>query len=69
MSRGSPSCAWRPEFRWLNVYSRSDFVSGRLDFYRVDRQEHRGYWNPLTAHLAYWNDPKFYGLAALHWLA
>lgn len=58
-----------PEFRWLNVYSRSDFVSGRLDFYRVDRQEHRGYWNPLTAHLAYWNDPKFYGLAALHWLA
>lgn len=29
----------------------------------------RGYWNPLRAHLAYWNDPTFYGLAAVHWLA
>ncbi len=49
-----------PGFRWLNVYSWADLVSGRLDFYRVDDQVPRAYWNPLTAHLAYWNDPEFY---------
>lgn len=55
-------------FRWLNVYSRADFVSGRLDFYDVDRQEHLGYMNPLTAHLDYWHDPRFYAVATAHWL-
>jgi hypothetical protein len=55
-------------FRWLNVYSRADFVSGRLSFYNVDRQEHLGYMNPLTAHLAYWHDARFYAVATTHWL-
>lgn len=57
-----------PHFRWLNVYSHADFVSGRLDFYEVDRQEHLNYVNPLTAHLSYWQDPDFYALATAHWL-
>lgn len=48
------------EFQWLNVYSTADFISGYLDFYRVDRQVQRSYWNPLTAHTAYWDDPVFY---------
>jgi hypothetical protein len=48
------------DFRWWNVYSSVDFVSGHLDFYKLDRQVHRGYWNPVTAHIAYWNDPRFY---------
>ena len=48
------------QFRWLNVYSRLDLVSGCLDFYDVDVQRARPYGNPLTAHLAYWADTGFY---------
>lgn len=48
------------QFRWCNVYSRSDPVSGHLDFYKVDRPQHRRIYNPFTAHNAYWNDQKFY---------
>lgn len=57
-----------PRFRWLNVYSHADFVSGRLDYYEPDRQEHLLYLNPLTAHLAYWDDPRFYAAAIGQWL-
>jgi hypothetical protein len=57
-----------PECAWLNVWSRVDLVSRRLVFYKVDRQEHRLYpWNPLRAHLAYWNDRDFYRLVS-RWL-
>jgi hypothetical protein len=55
------------QFRWLNVYSRLDLVSGRLDFYHVDAQRARPYGNPIGAHLEYWSDPGFYD-AALGWL-
>jgi hypothetical protein len=48
------------DFRWLNVYAAADPVSGFLDFYRVTTQVRRRYWNPLGAHLQYWNDPLFY---------
>jgi hypothetical protein len=48
------------DFRWLNVYAPADPVSGFLDFYRVSTQVRRPYWNPLGAHLQYWNDPLFY---------
>ena len=54
-------------FRWHNVFSRMDRVSGHLDFYEVDRQIHRAYWNPITAHLDYWNDARFYD-AVVEWL-
>lgn len=52
---------------WYNVYSRSDPVSGYLDFYRVDKQVVCRYWNPFSAHLAYWNDEGFYD-TVLEWL-
>ncbi len=48
------------DFRWLNQYAPGDVVSGHLDFYDVTTQRRRSYWNPLGAHLAYWNDPEFY---------
>jgi hypothetical protein len=49
------------DFLWYNVYSHWDPVSGWLDFYHVDHQERLAYWTqPLRAHLAYWDDPKFY---------
>ena len=55
------------DFRWHNIYSVTDPVSGHLDFYRVDDQVPLKYRNPLTAHVAYWNDPRFYD-AVLRWL-
>jgi hypothetical protein len=55
-------------FAWLNVYSFMDRISGELDFYKVDEQVHRPYWNPVTAHLAYWNDSEFYSRVT-DWLA
>lgn len=55
------------DFRWVNVYSRADFVSAYLDYYRVDRQVCRPYVNPVTAHMKYWADPEFY-VAVQEWL-
>lgn len=54
-------------FRWWNVWSRTDRVSGHLDFYAVDRQPSLLYPNPLTGHNAYWNDPDFHRLVC-QWL-
>lgn len=48
------------DFRWLNVFAPGDVVSGYLDFYTVNSQRRRPYWNPLSAHLEYWSDPAFY---------
>lgn len=51
-----------PEFRWINVWSPADLVSGKLHFYRLsnDDQRQMAYWSPVSAHLAYWGDPAFY---------
>jgi hypothetical protein len=52
-----------PRFRWLNVWSPMDPVSGPLHFYRLDDPDRvrRWYWLWGFAHLAYWNDPGLYG--------
>lgn len=54
-------------FRWWNVHAPLDPVSGRLDFYRTDREVGRPYRNPAGAHLAYWTDPAFFR-TAVDWL-
>ncbi len=64
----TPKFSGLKALRWLNVYSRLDFVSGKLDFYEVDQQKHLAYLNPVTAHLAYWRDPDFYQLVVAGWL-
>jgi len=51
-------------FRWLNVWSLADPVSGYLNFYDVPRQLHRWYPIPLAAHLNYWRDAEFYRFVA-----
>jgi hypothetical protein len=55
-----------PSFRWLNVWSPMDPVSGPLRFYRLEEEDRvrRWYWMWGFAHLAYWSDPKLYGLIA-----
>ena len=59
-------------FRWLNVYSPTDPVSGYLDFYRLeppgDAQISLRYWRRF-AHTAYWSDPRFYHAVVTRWLA
>jgi hypothetical protein len=56
-------------FPWVNLYSRSDVISGRLDFYdipldkappdvlRVVNRVDRRASTPLFAHVEYWNNP------------
>jgi hypothetical protein len=59
-----------PSFRWLNVWSWMDPVSGPLSFYRLDPPDRlrRWYWIWGIAHLAYWNDPKLYEATAERFL-
>jgi len=47
---------------WVNLYSAADLISSPLDFYQVEVQHDMGYWNPFTAHNAYWQDGRFYTL-------
>ena len=50
-------------FRWINIWSITDPISGKLFFYDLqgaDNQKHLFYWAPLFAHLYYWDDPRFY---------
>ncbi|HYS78067.1 MAG TPA: hypothetical protein VEO94_04460 [Candidatus Dormibacteraeota bacterium] len=49
-----------PRFRWLNVFSFADPVSGRLDYFTVDEQAQLWLFPWPTAHLRYWTDPRFY---------
>jgi hypothetical protein len=59
-----------PAFRWLNVWSPMDPVSGPLRFYRLadaDRVR-RWYWLWGFAHLAYWNDRGLYEAVAERFL-
>lgn len=55
-----------PSFRWLNVWSLMDPVSGPLHFYRLKEEDRvrRWYWIWGYAHLAYWKDPVLYRLVA-----
>jgi len=61
-----------PSFRWLNVYSPTDPVSGYLDFYRLEPpgDAQVSLWYGLRfAHTAYWSDPRFYHAVVTRWLA
>lgn len=59
-----------PSFRWLNIWSWMDPVSGPLSFYRLEERDRlrRWYWMWGLAHLAYWNDPKLYEATAERFL-
>jgi hypothetical protein len=59
-----------PSFRWLNVWSSMDPVSGPLSFYRLEPADRlrRWYWIWGRAHLAYWNDPRLYEATAERFL-
>ena len=52
-------------FKWLNVWSPMDPVSGPLHFYEVDERRRRWYvpwWG--VAHMRYWSDKAFYAAIA-----
>ncbi len=52
-------------FKWLNVWSPMDPVSGPLHFYEVDERRMRWYvpwWG--VAHMRYWSDKAFYAAIA-----
>ncbi len=55
-------------FTWLNAYSISDPISGKIIFYKVDRQVRYEYRWPFLAHLAYWDDPRLYNFFRLYLL-
>ncbi len=55
-------------FRWVNVWSRADIISGELFFYKATTQYERAYRVPILAHLSYWNDKEVYGYLAKHLL-
>jgi len=55
--------ALEKDFLWINVWSISDPISGKLLFYDLgsaDNQLHLFYRRPLVAHVLYWEDPRFY---------
>ncbi len=45
---------------WLNVYSPTDPISARLDYFQDVENYWRWYWIWGFAHLSYWHDKKFY---------
>ncbi len=64
---------WRPKdsFRWVNIYSRADVISGKLSYYDLAQDPGNspppGYnpvinkpdyqaWIPFAAHIQYWNN-------------
>jgi len=48
-------------FNWLNVWCRLDMISGPMLFYRANNDERvRQGFEPATAHLRYWANPKLY---------
>lgn len=53
------------EFRWVNVWSRSDPISGFLDHYVLDPADQLGVRGvPLVAHVQYWGNPELYRFIA-----
>lgn len=52
-------------FKWINVWSTMDVVSGKLFFYYANEQVHRHYWQLFPwSHLRYWSDQKMYEVFA-----
>jgi hypothetical protein len=52
---------FHPNFQWLNAWCPMDVISGRMLFYRADKNEivNQGF-EPATAHTGYWRNPKLY---------
>ena len=60
-----------PTFKWVNLYSKNDIVSGRLIYYdkaepgpdqnRVQNVEAKGLF-PILAHVQYWSKPDLHAL-------
>jgi hypothetical protein len=48
-------------FQWLNAWCPMDVISGRMLFYRADQNQivKQGF-EPATAHIGYWKNPKLY---------
>jgi len=58
----------RPSFKWINIWSRTDIISGELNYYDdpalphnvapcVQNMVDHKAWVPLYAHVQYWNNP------------
>jgi hypothetical protein len=60
---------WIGTFRWINVWSHADIVSGELIFYTATDQLKRPYHVPILAHLFYWSDPEMYSYFAKNLLS
>jgi hypothetical protein len=56
---------FHPRFRWLNAWCPMDVISGRMLFYRADRNQivKQGF-EPATAHTGYWRNPRLYAFFA-----
>jgi hypothetical protein len=56
---------FHPNFQWLNAWCPIDVISGRMLFYRADKNEivKQGF-EPATAHTGYWRNPKLYAYFA-----
>jgi hypothetical protein len=56
---------FHPNFRWLNAWCPMDVISGRMLFYRADKNEvvKQGF-EPAAAHTGYWKNPKLYAFFA-----
>jgi hypothetical protein len=60
-----------PTFKWVNLYSKNDIVSGRLVYYdkaepapdqnRIENFEAKGLF-PIVAHVQYWSKPDLHAL-------
>jgi hypothetical protein len=60
-----PPEPFHPNFQWLNAWCPMDVISGRMLFYRADKNEivNQGF-EPATAHIGYWRNPKLYDFFA-----
>lgn len=56
---------FHPDFQWLNAWCRMDVISGQMLFYRADQNKivNQGF-EPATAHIGYWQNPKLYDFFA-----
>jgi hypothetical protein len=56
---------FHPNFKWLNAWCPKDVISGRMLFYQADQNKivKQGF-EPATAHVGYWKNPKLYDFFA-----
>jgi hypothetical protein len=56
---------FHPNFEWLNAWCPMDVISGRMLFYQADQNQivKQGF-EPATAHIGYWKNPKLYSYFA-----